>query len=372
MSASPRNGLELRRLNRNRIFRAVYESGRVSQQELAVRLGLSLPTVAQNLRILCEEGLVREDGSFASTGGRPARGVSCILDARLAVGLDVTRGHVSCVLVDLAGNIVRGFRRALPFSDTEAYYRALGELAREVIGDTPSDRLLGAGVSFPGILAAGGGIRSSHVLGLGARSGDEFTRFLPCPGLLCNDASAAGKAELWGSEGPDTAVYLSLSNSVGGAILLGGSLYQGENLRAAEFGHMTLVPDGKRCYCGKTGCLDAYCAASLLSGPYGGSLEAFFSALDRGESAAVSLWDAYAPRLAAAANNLHMAFDCTVILGGYVGAFLTPYMDSLRALAASLDTFGGGGSYLQPCRCRGEASAVGAALLYIEPFMQSI
>ena len=118
-----RNGMELRRLNRNRIFRAVYESGRVSQQELAFRLGLSLPTIAQNLRILCEEGLLKEDGSFASTGGRPARGVSCIRDARLAVGLDVTRGHVSAVLTDLSGEIVRGIRRAVPFSDTEAYYR---------------------------------------------------------------------------------------------------------------------------------------------------------------------------------------------------------------------------------------------------------
>lgn len=372
MSASPRNGLELRRLNRNRIFRAVYESGRVSQQELAARLGLSLPTVAQNLRVLCAEGLLREDGSFASTGGRPARGVSCIHDARLAAGLDVTRGHVSCVLVDLAGGVVRGVRRRLPFSDTEEYYRALGDLAREVIGDTPPGRLLGAGVSFPGILAAEGGIRSSHVLGLGPCGGEGFTRYLPCRGLLCNDASAAGKAELWGREELSSAVYLSLSNSVGGAILLGGSLCQGENLRAAEFGHMTLVPGGKRCYCGKDGCLDAYCAASVLSGPYGGELGAFFSALDRGEERARSLWDEYLPHLACAVNSLHMAFDCTVILGGYVGAFLTPYMDALRALAASLDTFGGDGSYLAPCRCRGEASAVGAALLFIEPFMESI
>lgn len=367
-----RNGMELRRLNRNRIFRAVYESGRVSQQELALRLGLSLPTIAQNLRILCEEGLLREDGSFASTGGRPARGVSCIRDARLAVGLDVTRGHVSAVLTDLSGGIVRGIRRSVPFSDTEPYYRGRGEIAREVIGETPPERLLGAGVSFPGILAAGGGIRSSHVLGLGAREEEDFTRFLPCRAMLCNDASAAGRAELWGREGGSNAVYLSLSNSVGGAILLGGSLYEGENLRAAEFGHMTLVPDGLACYCGKKGCLDAYCAAGVLSDGYGGSLDAFFTALDRGEEAASSRWDAYLRSLATAVNSLHMAFDCPVILGGYVGAYMVPYMERLRAMASALDTFGGDGSYLQPCLYRREASAVGAALLFIEPFMESI
>ena len=139
-------GLELRRVNRNRVYRAVYESGRVSQQELAQRLGLSLPTVAQNLRSLCAEGLLREDGSFASTGGRPAKGVSCVLDARLALGVDVTRRHVSAVLVDLGGRIVRGLRRTLPYEDSPAYYEAFGAIAREAAGEAEPERLLGAGV----------------------------------------------------------------------------------------------------------------------------------------------------------------------------------------------------------------------------------
>ena len=365
-------GLELRRVNRNRVYRAVYESGRVSQQELAQRLGLSLPTVAQNLRSLCAEGLLREDGSFASTGGRPAKGVSCVLDARLALGVDVTRRHVSAVLVDPGGRIVRGLRRTLPYEDSPAYYEAFGAIAREAAGEAEPERLLGAGVSFPGILSAGGGIRSSHVLSLGESDGAPFLGAMPCRALFCNDASAAGRAELWDRAGAQNVVYLSLSNSVGGAILLGGRLYEGESLRAAEFGHMTLVPGGKRCYCGKEGCLDAYCAAGVLSEPYGGDLSAFFAALDRGEEKAAALWGGYLDSLACAVNSLHMALDCTVVLGGYVGAYMTPYMDALRARAGARDTFGGDGAYLEPCRYRREASAVGAALLFVEPFLSSI
>ena len=38
-----------------------------------------------------------------------------------------------------------------------------------------------------------------------------------------------------------------------------------ENQKAGEFGHMILVPGGKKCYCGKAGCADAYCAASALT-----------------------------------------------------------------------------------------------------------
>ena len=51
VSGMVRNGMELRRLNRNRIFRAVYESGRVSQQELASAIGASRVQVAR----VCEQ-----------------------------------------------------------------------------------------------------------------------------------------------------------------------------------------------------------------------------------------------------------------------------------------------------------------------------
>lgn len=59
--------------------------------------------------------------------------------------------------------------------------------------------------------------------------------------------------------------YLSLSNTVGGAYFSGGNLLYGTEFRCGEVGHMTLVPDGKPCYCGKRGCLDAYCAAGNLA-----------------------------------------------------------------------------------------------------------
>ncbi len=368
-----KNGRELRRVNRNRIFRLVHRHERISQQEIARQLGLSLPTVAQNLKALQEEGLVAENGAFASTGGRRARGISCIRDARLAVGLDITRSHISAVLTDLGGAIVNSLRVSVPFRYEEGYFRRLGQAAAQVAAGVEPSRLLGAGVSVPGIVSADGAhIPNSHVLGFRGGESRDFTRFLPCPGSLCNDASAAGKAELWGLEGVQNMVYLSLSNSVGGAILLGGRLYEGENRRAGEFGHMTLFPGGRPCYCGKRGCLDAYCSAERLSAPYGGELPAFFRALEQGETAAAALWQEYLESLAAAVNSLRMAFDCTVILGGYVGAYLEPYMGELRRLAAGRSTFEDSAAYLQPCRYKREAAAVGASLLYIEPFMESI
>ena len=42
-------------------------------------------------------------------------------------------------------------------------------------------------------------------------------------------------------------------------------MYRGDNWRSAEFGHMVIHPGGRTCYCGKKGCLDAYCSALRLA-----------------------------------------------------------------------------------------------------------
>ena len=67
-----------------------------------------------------------------------------------------------------------------------------------------------------------------------------------------------------------------------------------------------------------------------------------------------------------------MSFDCDVIVGGYVGAFLEEFGGPLRPLLEERNTFRPDASYLKFCRYRLEASAVGAALAQIEQFLQTV
>ena len=65
--------IELRQINRNNIYRCIYESGGISRQEIALKTGLSIPTIIQNLSDLEGRNLITADGVFQSTGGRRAR-----------------------------------------------------------------------------------------------------------------------------------------------------------------------------------------------------------------------------------------------------------------------------------------------------------
>ena len=53
---------------------------------------------------------------------------------------------------------------------------------------------------------------------------------------------------------------------------------------------MILVPGGKKCYCGKLGCADAYCAASVLTDETHQTLEQFMAHLEEKEASAEEIW----------------------------------------------------------------------------------
>lgn len=374
MPVNTNNG-EIRKRNRSRIFRCLFRDGPLSKQDIVRSLGISLPTVTQNLNEMLGQGLAVEDGCFQSTGGRKATAYSCNRSAQFAVGLDVTKHHVGIVVMDLGRNILRHRRYRVPFENTQRYFRRLGILIDDFISRTGVDpqKIGGVGIAVPGILSEDGQtVAYAPVLGFTGGSCRNFSRYIPYPCVLCNDANAAGFAELWNAETMRNVVYLSLSDSVGGSILIDGRIYPGENQRSGEFGHMTIVPDGRPCYCGRKGCVDAYCSARVLSDSADGSLPRFFRLLREGNAPQEAVWKEYLHYLALTVNNLRMLFDCEVILGGYVGGYLEDYIGSLRDEVSRRNTFGKDGGYLKVCRYKLEAIAVGAALMVIGNFVRNV
>ena len=374
MTASPANNMDVKRRNRVNTLRCILKSDRVSQMELTQRLALSWPTILQNVKELTELGLVREDGMYASTGGRKARAYAPVRDARVAVGVDLTRDRVVVVLTDLSGNLLHQATGALRFSMEDIYFQYLGGLLRRFVdANGAEDRLLGIGLALPGVVDEERGIlRDSRDLELRNVPLSRFTQQFPWPCRCLSSAHAAGLAEVCAMKTQEDMVSLSLGDTVGGAILRDGGLHRGDHLRAGEFGHMTLVPGGRRCRCGKDGCLDAYCSAKVLADHAGGSLSAFFEELRSGDAEKREIWREYLEYLAVAVNNLRLSFDCGVVIGGAVGAYLEEFGELLRALLAERNPYERDTAYLRYGRRPQEAAAVGAAMVQVEAFLQGV
>ena len=80
----------------------------------------------------------------------------------------------------------------------------------------------------------------------------------------------------------------------------------------------------------------------------------------------------YVAALALMVNNLRMVFDCRVVIGGYVGSYIEEFLDEVAEAVAEKNPFERDGSYLSACNYRLEATAVGAALQYIDRFIKAI
>ena len=70
--------------------------------------------------------------------------------------------------------------------------------------------------------------------------------------------------------------------------------------------------------------------------------------------------------------NLHMSSDLPVIIGGYVGSYLKPYLPRLWEEIRKLTIFGEEESFIIPCHYNAEAAAIGAASYYINQFLERI
>lgn len=369
------NSIEVKKINRNTIYNFLYRHEPISIQDIAYSLNMSLPTVTQNIKELHERGLVTKTGLFESTGGRKAKAIAYNSDARYAVGLDITRNHVGIVLIDLGGKVIKNERKHYPFVNSEEYFKGVGEMLNTFIDycDIDKEKILGVGIAVPAIVSEETQtVTYAEVIDFKGGTVKAFQDHIPYPCTLSNDANAAGFAEMWGESTTEDVAYLSLNNSVGGAIIIGKNIYKGLNHRGGEFGHMTIVPHGRTCYCGKKGCVDAYCSAKVLSDSTNGNISEFFKMLRLNREPQKSIWSEYVSHLVIAINNLRMLFDCKVILGGYAGAYMDEYIEDLRGLALKYNTFERDGSYLYVCKYKLETSAVGAALLHVEKFIKNV
>lgn len=361
--------------NRNKIYNAIRRNKCISGPSLIYELHLSRPTITQNINQLLKEGFIYESCSFGNTGGRRAKGYSIVENHRIAVGLDITKNHITILLVNLNGEMIYEKRMRYSFMLGEEYRKKLGEFIEEALEEKKiaHEQVLGVGVVVPGLITADyKRVFYGKILDFEGMTAKEFEKYIPFPCRLYNDADAGGYAEISQNSGLKDGFYISLSNNIGGSILIDHKVYHGEGQRSGEVGHITLVPNGRECYCGKKGCMETYCNARILSDFCDGDLKEFFTRLKNGNEECKQIWEEYLYYLVLAVNNVRMLFDCKIILGGYVGAYLEDYIDQIRSMAKERNTFEDNADYLQICKVKKEALALGGALPFIHEFWENV
>lgn len=112
--AGTRGGTNLPKVgvyNQSVVVTTIQMAGRISRVKIAQRTGLTPQTVSVVVRRLLGEGLVREDGSEPSEGGKPRTPLRVEATAGYAIGVHLDPAAVACAVIDLTGRAVASARR---------------------------------------------------------------------------------------------------------------------------------------------------------------------------------------------------------------------------------------------------------------------
>ena len=264
----------IKNYNRKKILNLISTRRELTKQAIALKTGISIPTVANNVSELIQEGLVEEAGVADSTGGRKPLLVRYLPNARYAFGVDFASDKVRVILTNLDSDILYETGLSLPAnSGMDPIITKIAGIIDNVLNEKeiPQEKVLGIGFSLPGTvnekqmvleLAPNLGMKDIHF--------KSFSSILKYPYFIENEANAAALAEL--ALGPQNKLnnlaFVSIKEGIGVGLIINGQLYKGKNQRAGEFGHMAIVPNGLKCNCGRTGCWELYASEKSLALKY--------------------------------------------------------------------------------------------------------
>ncbi|MFJ2259184.1 ROK family protein [Streptomyces sp. NPDC087844] len=297
----------LRRGHEELVLRQMRTHGPLNRAELGRLTGLSRTTLYDIVSALADSGAVVATAPAPAERrrGRPVETLTLHRDAGQAIGIDFARRAVHVAAVNVAHEVIGS--ASAPHGAGLTWEKRV-DLAARLVGGLAGGTLrlgalsgIGVGVVGPVHDAPATGAPATNASTTGApvaeRPGSPaagaprphedlpvlLRKRFGVPVLLDNNTRLAALAEAtWGAAaGVQDVLYLRLSHGVGGGLVVGGALHRGARGLSGEFGHITAEPGGRRCSCGKDGCLEtaASIGAVLDAFPGAGDLDGFLAAL---------------------------------------------------------------------------------------------
>lgn len=290
------------------------------------------------------------------------------------LALDIGGTKLAAAMIDGSGKISERRQIATPASQTpEALQTSLGELLAPLQAHASLLAVASTGIIYQGVLTA---LNPDNLGGLNQFPLQYFLQQLT--GLECiviNDAQAAAWAEykMLLSQPASTTVsdmaFVTVSTGVGGGLVLNNKLHTGTGGLAGHLGHTLADPNGPRCGCGRTGCVEAIAsgrgiAAAARDELQGLDAKAIFQHAVSGNAQAQQLINRSAQTVALLIADIKASTDCQqVIIGGSVG-LAAGYLATVHHFLAQQPA-----AYQVPLHCayhQCDAGLIGAALWALE------
>lgn len=182
-----------------------------------------------------------------------------------AIGIDIGGTYIKGAVVTPKGDLLDFFTMAVEKGEEPEV--TISKLVNEIKKiNYPS--VLGIGIGCPGTVDSETGVVefAPNIGWTNIKIKELIEKEIPLPVHVTNDANAAASGEAIFGVGKQfqNMVVLTLGTGVGGGLVLNGQLFEGNEGKGAEIGHMVIQMDGRPCGCGRHGCLETYASATAL------------------------------------------------------------------------------------------------------------
>ena len=183
------------------------------------------------------------------------------------IGIDLGGTKIEAIIIDDQFQVIN--RKRIPTLRDEGYDAIINriiDLSKEMIGIGDIDGPIG--ICTPGTIEATTGLlkNSNTVCLIGKPIQQDMEDALGIPVLMENDANcfALAEATIGAAKKYDVVFGVILGTGCGAGIVMNKKIHRGANAIAGEWGHHTLYPDGRSCYCGNQGCTESYISGTAL------------------------------------------------------------------------------------------------------------
>ena len=183
------------------------------------------------------------------------------------IGIDLGGTKIEAIIIDDQFQVIDRKRiSTLRDQGYDAIVNRIIGLSKEMISIGDIDGPIG--ICTPGTIEATTGLlkNSNTVCLIGKPIQQDMEDALGLPVLMENDANcfALAEATIGAAKKYDVVFGVILGTGCGAGIIMNKKIHRGPNAIAGEWGHHTLYPDGRPCYCGNQGCTESYISGTAL------------------------------------------------------------------------------------------------------------
>lgn len=252
-------GLEdMSHVNCSNVLHVIRNHGEISRKQISELTGLSWGGMTKIVNKLFEnEYIVEEKNSHFTGNGRIPNVIRINEKKHFVIGADINQTGLRAYVTDLSGKKKQEYFEENHYKNKDELLDRITKFFKKIFRDFPENIIRTAGIAMQGKIDAQKGI-SIRFPGCADWSNVPIADILKekfgIHVCLEHDPDCMLFSELKNKK--ENLLLFRLDQSVGMAVSIDGKILKGTGI--LEIAHNLVIPNGKPCECGLSGCLEAY------------------------------------------------------------------------------------------------------------------